>query len=64
MSYGPDQPVNFGPAHRVVQMTVLNWANGLTGRPVGEDIQNLIRMLAENIESDRAWFATQRKDAT
>jgi hypothetical protein len=55
MPYGPDDPVNFGPAHRVVQITVINWANGLTGRPNGADIALLIEMLSQNIESDRAW---------
>lgn len=61
MSYGPDRPVHFGPAHRVVSATVINWANGLEGHPVGNDIAELIRMLTENVESDRAWFAAQRR---
>lgn len=61
MTYGPDAPVNFGPANRVVLRTVLNWANGLPGRPGGAAIQHLIKMLTENVESDRAHFATARK---
>lgn len=42
------------PAHRVVQMAVIEWANGLNGKaPVGEDVAQLIANLTGEIDRDR-----------
>jgi hypothetical protein len=43
------------PAHRVVQIAVIDWANGLNGNaPTGEDLKRLIDALTVKIEADRA----------
>lgn len=42
------------PAHRVVQIAVIDWANSLNGRaPVGEDLARLIQTLTGRVEADR-----------
>lgn len=42
------------PAHRVVQIAVIDWANGLNGRaPVGDDISRLIASMTQCVLTDR-----------
>ncbi len=42
------------PAHRVVQIAVIDWANSLNGRPpIGADLARLIQTLTEKVEADR-----------
>lgn len=43
------------PAHRVVQISVIDWANSLNGKPpIGADLARLIATLAAAVEADRA----------
>jgi len=44
---------NQQPAHRVVQSSIIEWANGLHGKPTGADIAALIKTLTQCILMDR-----------